>query len=230
MIKKLLSLTLVILPLFILAQLQSFTISLTGTPETCPNNGTLSWTTSGATTNATLVYSVYNTSNLSTPVATTTSLSATGLPTGTYRVVATQTLGTQSNQATSSNFTIANQKRAMTSVTSTLVSNAICGTDGSFRVSVTGGRAPYRYQILDSNNQVISEFQDNSNTYTFTGLAAAKYRYRVVDDCGIGLVGEREILSTPSNFTGILLTGSYAADCTKIQLNFIGLHWMSVAN
>ncbi|MDY3338195.1 hypothetical protein PG279_03255 [Riemerella anatipestifer] len=221
MIKKLLSLTLVILPLFILAQLQSFTISLTGTPETCPNNGTLSWTTSGATTNATLVYSVYNTSNLSTPVATTTSLSATGLPTGTYRVVATQTLGTQSNQATSSNFTIANQKIAMTSVTSMLVSDAICGTDGSFRVSVTGGRAPYRYQILDSDNQVVSEFQYNSDTYTFTGLAAAKYRYRVVDDCGMALVGEQEISHMPSNFTGISIRGQYTDGCSRVQLSLL---------
>ncbi|MHA3044890.1 hypothetical protein JSO61_006060 [Riemerella anatipestifer] len=223
MIKKLLSLTLVILPLLILAQLQSFTVNLTGTPEICPNNGTLSWTTSGTTANSTISYSIYNVTDLKTAVTSTTSLTYVGLPAGTYRVVATQTLGTSSNQATSNDFTIADQKTPITNVWSKVVSNETCGSDGSFRVIVTGGRAPYRYQILDDSNAVVSEFQDNSNTYTFTGLKAANYRYRVIDACGTGLVSAREILSQVSNFTGIQFRGRPTQDCTGVQLSYKGI-------
>ncbi|MDY3363499.1 SprB repeat-containing protein [Riemerella anatipestifer] len=223
MIKKLLSLTLVILPLLILAQLQSFTVNLTGTPEICTNNGTLSWTTSGTTANSTISYSIYNVTNLTTPVTSTTSLTYVGLPTGTYRVVATQTLGTSSNQATSNNFTIADQKTPMTAVTSTLASNEICGNDGSFTVNVTGGRAPYRYQLLDTNNVMISEFQSSTNSYTFTGLKAANHKYRVIDACGTGLVGERSILNTPSDFNRALFYAVYNSDCSGIVVYLTGL-------
>ncbi|MEJ8589808.1 hypothetical protein JSO54_00895 [Riemerella anatipestifer] len=224
MIKKLLSLTLVILPLLILAQLQSFTISLTGTPEICPNNGTLSWTTSGTTANSTISYSIYNVTNLTTPVTSTTSLTYVGLPAGTYRVVATQTLGTSSNQATSNNFTIADQKTPMTAVTTNYRGNEICGNDGFIRVQATGGRAPYRYQLLDDSNAVVSEFQDNATSYTFTGLKAANYRYRVIDACGTGIVGETAITYTPTNFTGIYYNGKNLEDCSGVQLIFYSVY------
>ncbi|AZZ58722.1 SprB repeat-containing protein [Riemerella anatipestifer] len=214
-------------PFAFLAQLQSFTISLTGTPEICTNNGTLSWTTSGTTANSSIVYSIYKTSDLSKAIETTSLLTFTGLPAGTYRVVATQTLSgtTQSNQATSNDFTIADQKTPITNVSSQVVSNETCGNDGSFRVTVTGGRSPYRYQILDDSNVVVSEFQDDANTYTFTGLKAGNHRYRVIDDCGTGFVRGREIQNQVSNFTEIVFKGTPTQDCEGVQLTYEGTRY-----
>ncbi|MDY3316819.1 hypothetical protein PG630_05825 [Riemerella anatipestifer] len=225
MIKRLLSLTLVILPLLILAQLQSFTVNLTGTPETCPNNGTLSWTTSGTTANSTLTYTIYNTANLTTPVETTSLLTFTGLPAGTYRVVATQTLSgtTQSNQATSNNFTINNQKPREMIVWAFNTNSEVCGNDGSIRIDVYEGRAPYRYQILDNNNNVSIEAETSTNTHTFEGLSAGNYKYRVIDACGTGLVGERSVGRGVSNFTKIRYRSVNSSDCLGYQLIFMDL-------
>ncbi|MDY3318721.1 hypothetical protein PG637_04790 [Riemerella anatipestifer] len=226
MIKRLLSLTLVILPLLILAQLQNFTITLTGTPEICPETGTLSWTTSGTTANSTLVYSIYKTSDLSNAIKTTNLSTYGSLPAGTYRVVATQSLGTnQSNQAISNDFTIADQKTPITNVWSEVVSHETCGSDGSFRVTVTGGRAPYRYQILDDNNNVTLEVIDNAKNYTFTGLKAGNHRYRVIDNCGTGFVRGREIQNQVSNFTEIVFKGTPTQDCEGVQLTYEGTRY-----
>ena len=111
--KKLFSFLFLSLTLFLFAENPNLKITLTGTPETCLNNGSLTWSTSGQTANATLVYSIYN--NAVTTVNTTTSSSTlSGLPAGSYRVVVTETIGSQSTQATSNNFTITNDKVELT--------------------------------------------------------------------------------------------------------------------
>ncbi len=192
------------------AQLANFTITLTGTPETCPNNGSLTWTTANTTANSTVIYTIYNTANLSQAINTTSSTTLTGLPKGTYKVVATQTLGTQSNQATSGNYSIANQKNILTAVSTTLISDEICGSDGSFNISTTGGKSPFQYQLLDASNNVLLAQSSN----IFSGLAAGTYKYRVIDACGIGVVGSQSIAYNPSNFTNVNLIGNYTSDCS----------------
>ncbi|MEC5395023.1 hypothetical protein [Bergeyella sp. RCAD1439] len=220
MMKKLLNLIGVLLPLFFLTQtiLPAFTVNLTGTAETCPNNGTLSWTTSGATANSSIVYSIYNTSDLSKAVETTTLLTFTGLPTGTYKVVATQTLGTSSNQATSNDFTIADQKPPTMTVTAFSIIGENCGNDGSFHVNVKGGRAPYRYQLIDANNNVISEVQQSLTLYSFTNLPSGTNRYRVIDNCGTGVVESVQISSSVSSFDNLEYYG-IGDGCSRVALH-----------
>lgn len=219
MIKRLLSLTLVILPLLILAQLQNFTITLTGTPEICPETGTLSWTTSGTTANSTLTYSIYKTSDLNNAIKTTNLSTYGSLPAGTYRVVATQSLGTnQSNQAISNDFTIADQKPPKMTVTLHTIGAENCGNDGSFDVTVTGGRAPYRYQLIDANNNVISEEQQSSTFYRFANLSAGTNRYRVIDNCGTGISESVQIPSSVSSFDNLRYYG-IGDGCSRVALH-----------
>lgn len=106
--KSKLTLLLFFVSFFVWAQLANFTVSVGATPETCPNNGTLTWTTSGTTSGSIMMYSVYKSPNFTTPIVSTSSTGISGLAAGTYRVIATQSLGTQSNQATSSDVSISN--------------------------------------------------------------------------------------------------------------------------
>jgi hypothetical protein len=139
------------------AQLAAFTVTATKiNNETCPNNGAISWTTSGTTSNSTLTYSVINTTSNSV-VVNTSSLSYTGLPAGSYKIVATQTQGFYSNQAESNVITIADQKLKL-NYNLTVRSNEICGNDGSFTVNVSSGRSPYVYQLCLLHNSNIQKF------------------------------------------------------------------------
>ena len=213
--KKLFSFLFLSISFCFFAQNPNLKITLTGTPETCLNNGSLTWTTSGQTAGATVVYSIYN--NAVTTVNTTTSSSTlSGLPAGSYRVVVTETVGSVSREATSNNFIILNQKVELT-FTASLINNEICGNDGSFKVNVSKGRAPYLYQLLSIvDNSVLLE----QSSDTFTNLKAGNYRYRVEDACGNGLVSQQEIKYTPSTkpTQGLGLVVTPLA-CTSLKLS-----------
>lgn len=194
MVKQLLCFLLFSLSFSITAQNPNLRITLTGTPETCLNNGSLTWSTSGQDAGSTLVYSVYN--NSSNTINTTTSSSTlSGLAAGSYRVIVTETIGSQSSQATSNNFTIVNKKVSL-AFRATLINNEICGNDGSFEVNVSSGRAPYRYQLLKPDNSILVDQVGK----TFNNLPAGNYKYRVIDACGNGLTGQQEIAYEPSSF------------------------------
>lgn len=218
--KKIINLLAVLLAITAWAQLAPFTVTATKlSDETCPNNGAISWTTSGTAPGSVMTYSVVRTSD-NTPVATTSADSFTGLPSGSYKIVATQTLGNNSNQATSSNIFLANQRVALV-YNVTKDSDVICGNDGQFTVNVTSGRAPYRYQILDSANNVLLA-QDSK---TFTNLAAGDYRVRVVDQCGAGAVTNITIASKPSFISNFAIQGTLSADCSSVYISIYSTNW-----
>ena len=77
-------------------QLSNFTLTVTHTNETCTANGSLSFTTTGNTAGATMLYAIYLLPNITTPIATISGSTYGGLVAGNYRVIATQSLGTQS--------------------------------------------------------------------------------------------------------------------------------------
>src|SRR6478672_12302631 len=93
---------------FSFGQLSNVTLTGTRTNETCTANGSLSWTTSNTTPGATMLYSIYLLPNTTTPIATISGNTYGGLVAGTYRVVATQSLGGQTGTQ-QQNITIANQ-------------------------------------------------------------------------------------------------------------------------
>ena len=218
--KSKLTLLLFFVSFFVWAQLANFTVSVGATPETCPNNGTLTWTTSGTTSGSIMMYSVYKSPNFTTPIVSTSSTGISGLAAGTYRVIATQSLGTQSNQATSSDVSISNNLVPLTYTVGNIV-NESCGNDGRFAINVSSGRPPYTYQLLDSSLNVITTQSSN----VFTGLTAGTYRVRVVDQCGAGVAVIQTINYTPSNINSFNLTGNYTADCSGVNLSIYATSW-----
>jgi len=89
-------------------QLASFTLNVTKTNETCTANGTLNFTVANTTAGATMVYTIYQLPNLTTPISVQNTTSFSGLVAGTYRVVATQSLGSLTNSQ-QQDITIVNQ-------------------------------------------------------------------------------------------------------------------------
>lgn len=168
------------------SQLADFQLQLTGTNEVCLGNGTLQMTTTNTTAGATISYVTYKLPNVNTPIATTQNLS--GLTSGTYRVIATQTLGTLFNTQ-QQDYTIQNQIVNLTfSITTTSVLN--CNNTASIVVNTLTGTA--------SNYQIVSGPQtfplQTSNT--FSGLTAGIYRVRVFDNCGQAFVRDHTLSLT----------------------------------
>lgn len=160
---------------FSFAQLNDFTLQLTATNETCTANGTLNFSVSGITDGAAVTYSVYKLPDLITPVAVINTTSLNGLTSGTYLVVATQTLGALSNSQ---------QQNAVildltTELTYQLIGqNELCGSDGVINVNVLTGTAQ-SYEII--SGPVTAPLQTSN---VFTGLTAGTYVVRVFDNCG----------------------------------------------
>lgn len=75
------------------SQLSNCTLTVNTINETCPANGSLTFGVSNTTTGATILYSIYRFPNLTTPIGATSTNSFTGLISGNYRVVATQSQG-----------------------------------------------------------------------------------------------------------------------------------------
>lgn len=167
------------------AQLPDFTLTVTATPETCPGNGTLTFTTSGTDPNANVVFSIYLLPDIIDPISTTPSNSLSGLDAGTYRVIATQTLGNLSNSQQQDTVIQSQATPLIFNVTGT---DAICGNNGVISVSVTGGN-PVSYEIF--SGPILFAPQ---TTPSFGNLIAGTYSIRVIDACGQGIVRTFTIL------------------------------------
>lgn len=208
------------------AQLGNFTIDVAKTnDESCPSNGGLSWSTVGTTSGSTLSYSIIDV-NTNIIIASTSDTFFSSLTAGTYKVVATQNLGTQSNQATSAYVTILNNKQPL-AYTVTVNSNEVCGHDGEFTVNVISGKPAYTYQLLDSSLNVVLSQSSN----VFHGLNAGNYYVRVVDQCGSGVAQAVTILNTPSKITDVYHYGvSESKDCNTLILNQFSIRVPSDGN
>ncbi|MHA3787365.1 gliding motility-associated C-terminal domain-containing protein [Flavobacterium hauense] len=213
-LKAFLCLLLALLCNAIYAQLSSFNLTATPTPQTCLGNGALSFTVTGATAGAAIEFEVYLLPNTSQPVTTVTTLTATGLVSGNYSVVATQSLNGQSNSATAT-ATIADDTIPF-AYTTTIV-NANCQQGGSITVSITSGTAS-AYEII-SGPQTFPQQVSN----VFNGLQAGQYQLRVYDSCGDALVTTVTItqpaaaitINEPNSSQGAL------ASCNTIGINCV---------
>jgi gliding motility-associated-like protein len=160
------------------AQLSDFTLSVTKTDETCPGNGSLAFATQNTTAGATVVFTVYLLPDTTTAVATQSTLTLGGLVAGTYRVVATQTLGNQSGQQ--------QQDIAINSLVIPLnyEVTGVPGTceNGSIQVNVLTGTA-VSYEIISGPVTVALQ-----TSPVFPLLPPGTYQVRVFDNCGEGVV------------------------------------------
>ncbi|MFT3795264.1 gliding motility-associated C-terminal domain-containing protein [Flavobacterium sp.] len=155
------------------AQLTDFTLNVAVTQETCTGNGALNFETTGTTPGATMLYSVYLLPDTVTPIAVLSDTSFTGLTSGDYLVVATQTLGNLTNSQ-QQNVTILNQITPLTfQVTGTPESCA----NGTITVTAQGNVATYE----TISGPVIVPPQTSN---VMTGLSAGTYNIRVTDTCG----------------------------------------------
>jgi len=199
------------------AQLTDFTLTVTPTDETCTGNGKLNFQIGNATPNSTIFFAVYLLPNTVTPVATTSALFLNGLAAGNYRVVATQTLGSESNfeqQDTTINDLVV-------PLTYFLSGSSVCNS-GIITVEVNQGTA-VSYEIL--SGPVIRPEQPSN---IFTNLPVGVYVVRVHDACGDAVVQTFTLVNPPSAFQ---LQALHPIQCPLIDCNTIQLaHTMTALN
>lgn len=209
--KKLyLFLTFLFITHFTQAQLSNFTLTVTKTDETCTANGTLTFSVANTTSGATMLYSVFLLPNTTTPVSVQSGTTISGLVAGTYRVVATQSLGNQSGTQ-QQDITIVNQIHPLVYQISDI--NETCGNDGSIIVNVTSGTA-VNYEII--SGPMTRPLQTSS---MFTGLTAGVYQIRIFDNCGQASVRTHTLFQSDT-LLNVSLSAPVMAGCNSAKIGF----------
>ncbi len=174
----------------VFAQLDPFTVTVTPTPQTCLGNGALAFTVSGTAPGSSMGYEVYLLPNTTTPVATVTAATVGSLVAGDYLIIATQSLGAQSNTATA-NVTITNLVQPLTY---TIVPTHVrCPGDGKVTININSGTAA-TYQLF--TGPVTTAPQP---TNQFNNLPIGTYQVRVVDVCGNAVVVTVQLTQVPTS-------------------------------
>lgn len=172
------------------AQLPVFTLNIVKTEETCPGNGTLTFSVSNNDPTATVTYNVYELPDVANAIAVLNSNFLGGLSQGDYRVIATQTLGSETNSQTQ-DISIVNQTIPLAyTISSTEVT---CNNNGTMTVAVFSGTGVL-YEII--SGPVIHAPQASP---IFTGLPAGQYQIRVFDNCGEGWVAAHTLLAAAAD-------------------------------
>lgn len=193
-------------------QLPDFTLTVTGTNETCNRNGTLSFTVTGTHPDAGIIYTIYKLPNLTTPYATVSNNSLSGLTGGTYRVIATQTLGTENNQK---------EKDFVINSTATFLefnmtfSDIACTTDRNLIVNVTSGN-PIGYEII--SGPIIKPRQTSN---IFTNLVAGNYLIKVYDTCGNAVTRSYTLVTRQASSSPLILSAGVSTDSELVNCNTI---------
>ncbi|MDR6966297.1 gliding motility-associated-like protein [Flavobacterium arsenatis] len=184
-------------------QLSDFSFSVVHTNETCENNGTLAFATSGTTNGATMLYSIYLLPNITTAIGVTAGNGYSGLSAGNYRIIATQSLGTESNSQ--------QQDIVILDQIVQLEYNLSGGShlcDQKITVNVTQG-IPVQYEII--SGPVLKPLQTSN---VFTGLTPGVYLIRVFDNCGDGIVQNYTLVDSSGSGLQIgLINTITSADC-----------------
>ncbi|OYQ42912.1 hypothetical protein CHU92_03785 [Flavobacterium cyanobacteriorum] len=156
------------------AQLPDFTLTLTSTPETCNGNGSIGISVSGTNPAATMIYTVYLLPDENNYVTQVNAGPVLNRGAGNYKVVATQSLGAESNTRTAF-VTIANNTVPL--LFGATITRSRCGNDGAITVNVTSGTA-VSYQIIQP---FLSPVQASN---VFSGLAPGLYKVKATGSCG----------------------------------------------
>lgn len=187
---------------FVQGQISNFTLNVTATSESCPANGRLTFVVSNTTAGSVILYSVYLLPNVTTPISVQSTTSISGLTAGSYRVIATQTLGSESGSQ-QYDITISNSITLLTYQTTS--TNEICSNDGTITVNVTTGTAS-SYEIFSGP---MTRPLQTSNL--FSGLTAGVYQIRVIDSCGQAVVQTYTLFKTDTNINFLVVNPSRAS-------------------
>lgn len=171
---------------FASAQLATFTLSVTETNETCTGNGTLTFEATGTSPGATVIFKTYKLPNSTTPIASQSTAMLTGLISGTYLVIATQTLNGESNTQQEE---VIIEKLITPLIYNVSGTNSQCSIGGTITVNVTSGN-PAFYEII--SGPIIKPFQTSN---VFTDIPPGTYEIRVFDECGEALVKTYTVFS-----------------------------------
>lgn len=193
-------------------QLSNFTLTVTKTDESCTGNATLSFTVANTTPSSTILYRIYKLPDVINSIVVLSTNTYGGLTSGTYRVIATQTLGAASGTQ-QQDITIVDTRTYVTYQTTGAATN--CNT-GTININVLTGN-PVSYEII--TGPVIVPPQASS---TFTNLPEGTYNIRVNDACGEGVV--RTFTLTFSNPPNIIIS-TPATDCPLTSCNSIGISY-----
>jgi gliding motility-associated-like protein len=195
------------------AQLSNFTLTATGTDESCTGNGSLSFNVANTVPGSTIIYRIYRLPDLVNSIAVLSGNSFGGLTAGTYRIIATQTLGANSGTQ---------QQDVIISDTRNLVTFEVSGTPincdtGSINVNVLTGN-PVTYEII--SGPVLFPPQASNS---FPNLHAGTYNIRVNDGCGEGVVQTFTLaFSNPPNLTITPQPNSCAlTSCDSINISYL---------
>jgi gliding motility-associated-like protein len=192
------------------AQLSNFTLTVAKTDETCTSNGTLSFSVSNTTAGATMLYSVFLLPDVTTPISIQSGTAISGLSAGTYRVLATQSLGSQ-NGTQQQDITIVYSIQPLTYQLSS--GNETCGNDGTITVTVTTGTA-IGYEIFAGP---MTRPMQTSNV--FTGLTAGVYQIKVFDICNQAIVRTFTLFSSDTTLN-LTLASPAQSSCTTVNVGF----------
>lgn len=195
------------------SQLNNFVLTVTHTNESCTGNASLSFNVSNTIPGSTIIYRIYRLPDVVNAVAVTSANTFGGLTAGTYRVVATQTLGNASGTQQQDEV-ITDTRSVITYQLSSTASN--CDT-GIINVNVLTGN-PVTYEII-SGPVIVAPQASNS----FPGLPSGTYNIRVNDACGEGVVQTYTLLfSNPPNLT----INTPSKECALTSCNTISVSYL----
>ena len=199
------------------SQISNFVLTVTKTDETCTGNGTLTFAVANTSAGSIIIYKIYKIPDVVNTIAVQSLNTFGGLTAGTYRVIATQTLGNLSG--TQQQDTIILDTRSY--ITYQTSGTAVNCNSGTIHVNVLTGN-PVSYEIVSGPVTVAPQ---SSNT--FTNLPSGTYNIRVNDACGEGVVQTYTLLfSNPPN----LVIGSPATDCLLTSCDTISVSYTIKAN
>jgi len=174
------------------AQLPAFTLSVTKTEETCTGNGTLTFSSLNTDPAASVIYTVYELPDTTTAIAVLSTNFLGGLTHGTYRVIATQTLGTATNTQVQD---ITINDELVTLAYTTTGTDVTCNDNGTITIAVYQGTGVL-YEII--SGPVVHAPQASP---IFTSLPAGVYQIRVFDNCGEGWVAAHTLFNNAGGMT-----------------------------
>ncbi|MBD3583679.1 T9SS type B sorting domain-containing protein [Flavobacterium selenitireducens] len=188
----------------VFAQLSDFTFSVTHTDETCSGNGSVFFNVSGTTPGATMLYSIYLLPDTTDPETVTSAATFVGLTAGTYLIVATQTLGSQTGTQ-QAQVIIADNVDDLAYAVLHQVDG--CGLSADIVVGVSSGQ-PQTYEILSGPQTFPAQTQN-----TFTVNQGGVYLVRVTDQCGEAVVQTYTFSFAPESSVG------FEANATSVMVS-----------
>jgi gliding motility-associated-like protein len=193
------------------AQLQDFQLDVTVTNETCAGNGTFTFTTANTTPGASISYTVYMLPDVTNPISISSSNFLGSLAEGTYKIVATQSLGQQTNTQEAEAIIVKITAPLDFDISAT---NQTCVEGANLIVNVTEGTGAL-YEII--SGPVILPAQESN---VFTGLPAGVYVIRVFDECGDAEVTTYTLAASPAPpaITPPAYENTVEADCDTITV------------